>query len=172
MDPVALPATIEVGDASAASAPTELLEASSESTPQTSTTQELPPAGGALDLNKLSGLADTHPMLLLALAVLAVVGGPLGWRMWQKISEQKHEQAMAKLALEREMAGLNGAQPPPCQASTLKMQKEIEALEKRLGKVERRASPSLPSDFDADDLIARVEKIEKAAKAQVRAGKA
>ena len=54
----------------------------------------------------------------------------------------------------------------------LKLVKDIEALEKRLGKVEKRsASPTLPADFDADDLIARVEKLEKA-KAPTRASSA
>jgi predicted secreted Zn-dependent protease len=108
---------------------------------------------------------------MLALAVLLIVGGGAGWKFWQRMSEQRHEQAMAKLAIDREMAGLQGAQPPPCQTATAKMQREIDALEKRLGKVERRASPALPADFDADDLIARVEKLEKA-KAPTRASSA
>jgi uncharacterized protein HemX len=141
--------------------------------PQTSTVVEVPAVEGAPDLSQLEGLAGGNPMLMLAMAVLVVVGGGAGWRFWTKMSEQKHEQAMAKLALEREMAGLQGAQPPPCQAAGAKLQREVDALEKRLGKLERRPSPSLPSDFDADDLIARVEKIEKAAKpARVAAGKA
>jgi uncharacterized protein HemX len=141
--------------------------------PQTSTVVEVPAVEGAPDLSQLEGLAGGNPMLMLAMAVLVVVGGGAGWRFWTKMSEQKHEQAMAKLALEREMAGLQGAQPPPCQTATAKMQREVDALEKRLGKLERRPSPALPSDFDADDLIARVEKIEKAAKpARVAAGKA
>ena len=129
------------------------------------------PVEGAPDLTQLEGLAGGNPALMLALAVLLIVGGGAGWRFWTKMSEQRHEQAMAKLAIEREMAGLQGAQPPPCQTATAKMQREIDALEKRLGKVERRASPALPADFDADDLIARVEKLEKA-KAPTRASSA
>jgi hypothetical protein len=141
--------------------------------PQTSTVVEVPAVEGAPDLSQLESLAGGNPMLMLAMAVLVVVGGGAGWRFWTKMSEQKHEQAMAKLALEREMAGLHGAQPPPCQTANAKIAKDIEALEKRLGKIERRASPTLPADFDADDLIARVEKLEKAAKpARVAAGKA
>ena len=141
--------------------------------PQTSTVVDAPVVEGTPDLSQLEGLAGGNPMLMLAMAVLVVVGGGAGWKFWTKMSEQRHEQAMAKLALEREMAGLQGAQPPPCQTATAKMQREVDALEKRLGKLERRPSPSLPSDFDADDLIARVEKIEKAAKpARVAASKA
>jgi hypothetical protein len=129
------------------------------------------PIEGAPDLTQLEGLAGGNPALMLALAVLLIVGGGAGWKFWQRMSEQRHEQAMAKLAIDREMAGLQGAQPPPCQTATAKMQREIDALEKRLGKVERRASPALPADFDADDLIARVEKLEKA-KAPTRASSA
>lgn len=133
---------------------------------------ELIDATGLPDVSQLQALAGESPMLLLALAVLFVVGGGAGWRFWLKLSEQKHEQAMAKLAIDRELAGLNGAQPPPCQAAAAKMQREIDALEKRVGKVERRPSATLPSDFDGDDLIARVERLEKAAKAPARKGTA
>jgi len=132
--------------------------------PQTSPVVEAPIVEGTPDLSQLEGLAGGNPMLMLALAVLVIVGGGAGWKFWTKMSEQRHEQAMAKLALEREMAGLQGAQPPPCQTATAKMQRDVDALEKRLGKLERRPSPSLPADFDADDLITRVEKLEKAAK--------
>lgn len=123
------------------------------------------PVEGTPDLTQLEGLAGGNPALMLALAVLLIVGGGAGWRFWSKLSEQRHEQALAKLALEREMAGLHGAQPPPCQTAGVKLQREIDALEKRLGKVERRASPTLPSDFDADDLLSRIEALEKKAKA-------
>lgn len=130
------------------------------------------PVDGAPDLTQLEGLAGGNPALMLALAVLLIVGGGAGWKFWQRMSEQRHEQAMAKLAIEREMAGLQGAQPPPCQTAHAKLLKDIEALEKRLGKVEKRsASPTLPADFDADDLIARVEKLEKA-KAPTRSSSA
>lgn len=126
------------------------------------------PVEGTPDLTQLEGLAGGNPALMLALAVLLIVGGGAGWRFWSKLSEQRHEQAMAKLAVEREMAGLHGAQPPPCQTAHAKLVKDIEALEKRMGKVERRASPTLPSDFDADDLLSRVERLEKATKSTAR----
>lgn len=140
---------------------------------QTSTTVEAPVVEGAPDLSQLQGLAGGNPMLMLAMAVLVIVGGGAGWKFWTKMSEQRHEQAMAKLALEREMAGLQCAQPPPCQTANAKIVKDVEALEKRLGKLERKPSPTLPSDFDADDLIARVEKLEKAkpAPATARTGR-
>ena len=121
------------------------------------------PVEGAPDLTQLEGLAGGNPALMLALAVLLIVGGGAGWKFWQRMSEQRHEQAMAKLALEREMAGLQGAQPPPCQTAHAKLLKDIEALEKRLGKVEKRsASPTLPADFDADELTGRLGKVEGA----------
>lgn len=130
------------------------------------------PVEGTPDLTQLEGLAGDSPALMLALAVLLVVGGGAGWRFWSKLSEQRHEQAMAKLAVDRELAGLHGAQPPPCQTAHAKLVKDIEALERRVGKAEKRgASSSLPADFDADDLLSRVERLEKAAKGRASAAK-
>lgn len=141
-----------------------------------------PPAAGlsaleevpavAPDLAQLEGLAGGNPLLLLALALLVVVGGPLGWRLWTKLSEQQHEQAMKRLELERDMAGLNGAQPPPCQATSTKLQKELDALEKRHAELSRRVSallrPDGPNLEELDERVVRLEKAQRGASSSSR----
>lgn len=143
--------------------PADLREAPSEPAAaglSTSTLEEAAP-----DLAQLEGLAGGNPLLLLALALLVVVGGPLGWKLWTKISEQSHEQTMRRMEIERDMAGLNGAQPPPCQTATLKLQKELDALEKRHAELSRRVSallrPDAPSLEELDDRVIKLEKAQR-----------
>ena len=108
-------------------------------------------------------VAQANPMLALALAVLAVVGGGAGWKFWTKMSEQKHEQKMKELELQAQAQGLNGAQPPPCQAKQVETDAKVAALEVRVKKAEK-AAASLPSGFDGEDLEKRVTKLEAAMK--------
>ena len=114
----------------------------------------------AADLAKLAEGAGNQPLLALALAVLAVVGGGSAWKLWTKRSEQGHELAMKRL--EMEAATMNGtAQPPPCQAKQAEMETRLVSMEARLAKAEK-ASLALPADFDADELTGRLGKVEAA----------
>lgn len=104
----------------------------------------------------------------LAAALIAVVGGTAGFKLWTKISEQKHEQSMKKLDIEQANAGLQGAQPPPCQAAHHTLLAEIKSLnvkiaeqETRLAKAEK-ASAGFDPSVDVGDLEDRVEVLEKA----------
>jgi len=106
-------------------------------------------------------IAQANPMLAFALAALAVVGGGAGFKLWTKMSEQKHEQKLKEMELEAQKAGLNGAQPPPCQAKQAETDAKLAALEVRLGKTEK-ASGGLPSDFDGEEIEKRVTKLESA----------
>lgn len=120
-----------------------------------------------IDLSQLSGLADGNPVLLFGLAALLVVGGGAGWKFWTRMSEQRHEQAMAKLAAEREMAGLNGAQPPPCQTHAAQVEKQLGALEKRHADLARKVGMLLRADGPSlEELDERIVKLEKARRAQ------
>jgi uncharacterized protein HemX len=118
------------------------------------------PAAPALDP---MAVAQENPMLALGLAVLAVVGGGAGFKLWTKMSEQKHEEKLKLLDLEAQKAGLNGAQPPPCQVKQAEVDAKLAALETRLGKMEKRSS-GLPTDFDGEELEKRVGKVEAAIK--------
>lgn len=108
-------------------------------------------------------VAQQNPLLAFALAALAVVGGGAGFKLWTKMSEQKHETKMKELELEAQKAGLNGAQPPPCQVKQTEVDAKIAAVEARLGKAEK-ISGALPADFDAEELEKRVAKLEAAMK--------
>ena len=108
-------------------------------------------------------VAQANPILAFALAALAVVGGGAAFKLWTKMSEQKHETRMKELELEAQKAGLNGAQPPPCQVKQTEVDAKLAALEARLGKTEK-ASAALPADFDGEELEKRVTKLEAAMK--------
>lgn len=108
-------------------------------------------------------VAQANPMLAFALAALAVVGGGAGFKLWTKLSEQKHEQKLKELELQAQAQGLNGAQPPPCQLKQVETDAKVAALEARMGKVEKTSS-ALPSDFDGEELEKRVAKLEAAMK--------
>lgn len=123
-----------------------------------------PSAGELGDLISQSG----GGAIGLAAAMIAVVGGTAGFKLWTKISEQKHEQSMKKLDIEQANAGLQGAQPPPCQAANHALVADIKSIrahlaehDARLAKVEKSSAGFDPS-VDVGDLEDRVEALEKA----------
>jgi hypothetical protein len=110
----------------------------------------------------------------LIAALIAVGGGTAGFKLWTKISEQKHEQSMKRLDIEQANAGLSGAQPPPCQAAhhTLvadikSLQARAAALEARVEKLEK-ASAGFDPSVDVGDLEERVEVLEKSFRKKAR----
>lgn len=115
--------------------------------------------------------AQDGGMIGVVLALVAVLGGGAGWKFYSQSSKQKADLAtkQAELAHDLAMAELNAkvqvptASPPPCVAAHA-------SLEARIAAVEAKASPmtlpDFPDDFDAELLIARIEKLEKAAKAK------
>lgn len=110
-------------------------------------------------------------MIGVVLAIVAVLGGGAGWKFYSQSSKQKADLAakQADLAHELAMAEINAkmqtptASPPPCVAAHTSLEARIAAVE---AKASRMTSIDLPDDFDADVLIARIEKLEKAAKAK------
>lgn len=110
-------------------------------------------------------------MIGVVLAIVAVLGGGAGWKFYSQSSKQKADLAAkhAELAHELAMAELTAktqvptTSPPPCIAAHSALEARIAAVE---AKASRMTSIDLPDDFDGDALIARVEKLEKAAKAK------
>jgi uncharacterized protein HemX len=148
---------------------------------------------GVPDLSQIQGLAGGNPIVTVILALILVGGGTAGWKFWQKKSEQSHELKLQELELQKEMAGLNGAQPPPCQAASAKVQADVESirgdlrsngeahkklqeqideLSQKLAKLEKKAASAFSADFDAEDVVERLEKAEKELKALKTASKA
>jgi len=115
--------------------------------------------------------AEEGGMLGVVLALVAVLGGGAGWKFWSQSSKQKADLAtkQAELAHDLAMAEINAkmqvptVSPPPCVAAHTSLEARIAAVE---AKASRMTSLDLPDDFDAELLIARVEKLEKAAKAK------
>jgi uncharacterized protein HemX len=115
--------------------------------------------------------AEDGGMIGVVLAVVAVLGGGAGWKFYSQSSKQKAELAnkQAEQAHELAMAELNAkmqgptSSPPQCIAAHTSLEARIAAVE---AKASRMTLPDFPDDFDAEMLIARVEKLEKAAKAK------
>ena len=115
--------------------------------------------------------AQDGGMIGVVLALVAVLGGGAGWKFYSQSSKQKADLAtkQAELAHDLAMAELNAkvqaptASPPPCVAAHTSLEARIAAVE---AKASRMTSIDLPDDFDAELLIARIEKLEKAAKAK------
>lgn len=122
-----------------------------------------------LDPAKLQAIGAENPMLALALAAIAVLGGGAAWKQWGKLSEQKHEQAMKQLELQASaQANVPTVQPPPCQAADAATQAKLAALEARVAKAEK-ASLSFEGGEDLDEKIeAQVKKALKAAAAKAK----
>ena len=110
-------------------------------------------------------------MIGVVLALVAVLGGGAGWKFYSQSSKQKADLAtkQAELAHDLAMAELNAkvqaptASPPPCVAAHTSLEARIAAVE---AKASRMTLPDFPDDFDAELLIARIEKLEKGAKAK------
>ena len=129
---------------------------------------EVPAGPPTADLSGLKDMAGDNPMVMVALAGIAVLGGSAGWKHWNKLSEQKHEEKMKVLEMQANAQGMNGAQPPPCQAVTLKTEAEIKALQalvaehsERMAKMEKRTLALSTSDFDPEELESWRVKVDK-----------
>ena len=136
----------------------------------TETAQAIDPPDAPLDLIGIAKATGGDSTLTIVLAVLAVVGGAAGWKFWNKLSEQKHEQKMKQLDISERASGLGSAQPPPCQAANTKLIADMEALTARLAAVEKK-SMALSADFDGEDLERQVKKLSKSVKALQDEGK-
>ena len=171
------PTPTEAAPAEAAASPAAAPAA--EATPVLSAHEEQPvnepaSAEATQQLSELMKSSGGGAIGIIA-ALIAVVGGTAGFRLWTKISEQKHEQSMKKLDIEQANAGLSGAQPPPCQtahqtlvADIKSLQGEMGALKMRFEKVEKKSSGFDPA-VDVGDLEDRVEALEKSLRKKARA---
>lgn len=132
-------------------------------------TEQQPPAPPAFDPAQLQQLGADNPMLAIALAGIAVLGGGAAWKQWGKMSEQKHEQEMRKLEIQAQaQANMPTTQPPPCQAADAATRAHLAGLEARITKAEQ-AQSSLSVGL-SDEMEERIAKLEKANKAK-KAGK-
>jgi len=113
----------------------------------------------AADAAKALG-GDYAPMVAIALAGMAVAGGSKAWNFYRDRAEQKHEQEMKKLEMEAQSQGMEGQQPPPCQAASAKMQAEVDALKSKISSIEKKTS-MISSDFDGEDVERQIKRMKK-----------
>tara|TARA_R100001594_G_scaffold7620_1_gene20449 strand:+ start:17041 stop:17547 length:507 start_codon:yes stop_codon:yes gene_type:complete len=113
----------------------------------------------AADAAKSLG-GDYAPMVAVALAGMAVAGGSKAWSFYRDRAEQKHEQEMQKLKMEAQSQGMEGQQPPPCQAATAKMQAEIDSIKSKIGSIEKKTS-MISADFDGEDVERKIKRMKK-----------
>jgi len=103
---------------------------------------------------------DYAPMVAIALAGMAVAGGSKAWSYYRDRAEQKHEQEMQKLKIEAQSKGMDGQQPPACQAATQKMQAELDDVKSKLSAVQKKTS-MISADFDGEDVERQIKRMKK-----------
>ena len=113
----------------------------------------------AADAAKSLG-GDSAPMVAIALAGMAVAGGSKAWSYYRDRAEQKHEQEMQKLKMEAQSQGMEGQQPPPCQAANQKLQAEIDGIKSEIGNIEKKTS-MISADFDGEDVERQIKRMKK-----------
>ena len=160
-------------------APVDPVEATAPATPAVTEHIEVPAAPAVPSAEELGKVAqsagDSSTGLLLAL--LAVVGSAGAFKFYTDWRKQSHELAMKKLEIEAEAAkapDYTAAQPPPCAAEKVAVEKRlaslteaVEALSARVAKTEK-ATASF-GGVDLDDHEDRLSKLEKTLKAKARA---
>jgi hypothetical protein len=177
MDPTALPPAAEPVtpvEAIVPGSPVEVVPGA----PALSEHIEVPAAPAVPSAEELGKVAqsagDSSTGLLLAL--LAVVGSAGAFKFYTDWRKQSHELAMKKLEIEAEAAkaaDYSAAQPPPCAAEKVAVEKRlaslteaVEALSARVAKTEK-ATASF-GGVDLDDHEDRLSKLEKTLKAKAR----
>lgn len=136
----------------------------------TATTAPAPVAPTASDLGALAQQGGGG-MTGIVLAVIAVAGGGAAMKFYSQRSEQSHELAKEKLKMEQAAQGLNGVQPPPCQAANTAIEQRLAALTARVEAAEAKAAAaekktlSLGGEFDPEDVERRIKRVERQIKA-------
>lgn len=120
-----------------------------------STASELADVSGAADAAaKLGG--DYAPLVGLALAAMAILGGGKAWAFYKERSEQKHALEMAKLKMQAQDPNMR---PQPCKQAQAQLDEKLESIERKIAKLERHSFDL--GDFDGDDCIRRLKKLER-----------
>lgn len=126
-----------------------------------------PDFSGALGAAEALGDSPYAPFVLLAIAALTVLGGKKAWDFWGERSARQHELELRKLDIQAQQAGLQGAQPPPCQVKQAETDARLSALEEAVKEV-RQATGGL-GGFDpevVEDIDKRLKRVERAEKAR------
>lgn len=99
---------------------------------------------------------DYAPLVGLALAAMAILGGGKAWAFYKERGEQKHELEMAKLKMQAQDPNMR---PQPCKQAQAQLDEKLESIERKIAKLERHSFDM--GDFDGDDCMRRLKKLER-----------
>jgi len=89
-----------------------------------------------IDINQLAHLSGGNPMMLLALGVVAVLGGKKGWDWLKQRQEQQHEQKMAEIEAQKSSASTGHEQ---CVAKQQTLETQVSGLKGKIVDIENKA---------------------------------
>ncbi len=89
-----------------------------------------------IDINQLAHLSGGNPMMLLALGVVAALGGKKGWDWLKQRQEQQHEQKMAEIEAQKASASTGHEQ---CVAKQQTLETQVSGLKGKIVDIENKA---------------------------------
>jgi len=89
-----------------------------------------------IDINQLAHLSGGNPMMLLALGVVAALGGKKGWDWLKQRQEQQHEQKMAEIEAQKVSASTGHEQ---CVAKQQALETQVSGLKGKIVDIENKA---------------------------------
>jgi hypothetical protein len=89
-----------------------------------------------IDINQLAHLSGGNPMMLLALGVVAALGGKKGWDWLKQRQEQQHEQKMAEIEAQKVSASTGHEQ---CVAKQQTLETQVSGLKGKIVDIENKA---------------------------------
>lgn len=90
-----------------------------------------------IDINQLAHLSGGNPMMLLALGVVAALGGKKVWDWLKQRQEQQHEEKMAEIEAQKSSASTGHEQ---CVAKQQDLESHVSSLKVKIGEMEKKAS--------------------------------
>lgn len=89
-----------------------------------------------IDINQLAHLSGGNPMMLLALGVVAALGGKKVWDWLKQRQEQQHEQKMAEIEAQKSSASTGHEQ---CVAKQQTLETQVSGLKGKIVDIENKA---------------------------------
>lgn len=127
-----------------------------------------------IDVAQLAKGANGNPMMLLAMAAVALLGGKKVWEVLKQRQEQAHEAKMAQIEATKSVHAECQAKQSALQEQVAAMARVVQGLEERAAAAERRAGEIVQkAEARVGELEAKVGDIQKqAAAAEAKAKKA
>lgn len=122
-----------------------------------------------LDLNQLAHLSGGNPMMLVALGVVAVLGGKKGWDWLKQKQEQQHEQKMAEIEAQKSVASTGHeqcvAKQQDLESHVLSLKNKITELEKKAITIEKQSQETSKLNVEAlEEIDSSLKKMKKKVK--------